>query len=407
MNPKHIVLLGTLDTKASLFAFLKQEIIRRGCIPILIDVSTGGSPPFEGDVSASEIALLGGKDISEIRASKGREWTKQIMQEGARKKIELLNSDGLLDGIMAIGGWYMLAFASEVMRVLPFGIPKLIICSGVRRDVYEIFDHMDVAIMQALVDLADLNEFTQDVLTRGADAICSMAKKPSFTLPRGKAIALTEMGICEKCSQMVKTQLIQEGFRVYPFHSQGIGDAIMESLISQGYFDGVIDIAPAGVIEELFERPRRAGPRRLEAAGERGLPQVLAPCCINITSASPYGKNYEKYASRSRQLKEDNFRIATRYNVEELIEAAKVYAEKLNKAKGPVKFLIPLRGWSSWEWEGSVLYAPEEDRAFVEELKRNLKPSIQVIEVDCNINDPEFANTLVENFKEVYNIVKS
>jgi uncharacterized protein (UPF0261 family) len=366
----------------------------------------GSQPPFEGDVSASEIAQLAGKTIEEIRASKDREWAGQLMLTGARKKLELLHSEGSLNGIIGMGGWSTLWFASNAMRVLPFGIPKLIICSDVRPDMHKLFDLMDVAIMQALIDLSEPNELTRDVLLRGAAAICSMAEKQPFTLPPGKAIAMTEMGITEKCAQIVRRELVSAGFSVYSFHSVGVSDALMESLIDQGYFDGVVDIATAGVIDELFEGARAAGPRRLEAAGERGLPQVIAPSGINITNASPYRKRYEQYASRSRKIVWDEFRIATRYNTEELTAAAKVYAEKLNRARGPVKVLIPLRGWSSMDAEGSVLYAPEEDRVFVEELRRNLKQSIEIEELDCNINDPEFAQALVKSFKSLYKLAK-
>lgn len=172
----------------------------------------------------------------------------------------------------------------------------------------------------------------------------------------------------------------------------------MDDLIAKGFFDGVIDIASAGVIEEIFRGTRAGGPKRLEAAGERGLPQVIAPGSVNITNASLTRRLSEKYSSREKQLKQDEARVETRYNREELITAAKVYAEKLNKAKGPVKFLFPTRGWSSLDREGSVLHAPEEDKVFVEELRRNLKPEIEIRELDCHLEDAEFALALVEAF---------
>jgi uncharacterized protein (UPF0261 family) len=163
----------------------------------------------------------------------------------------------------------------------------------------------------------------------------------------------------------------------------------------------VIDIAPAGVIEELFHGTRAAGPKRLEAAGERGLPQVIAPCSINITNASLSRRQSEKYVSREKKIKQDEARIETRYNREELTTAAGVYAGKLNKARGPVKILFPTRGWSSLDREGSVLHAPEEDKVFVEELRRNLKPEIETEELDCHLEDAEFALALVEAFVQI------
>lgn len=404
MSKKHIVILGTLDTKADLLAYMKQETIKKNCTPILMDISMQDQPPFEGDVSASEIAQLAGKAIEEIRASKDREWVSNIMQVGTRKKLKQLHAEGKVDGIIAIAGWFVTAFAANVMKELPFGIPKMIICTGVRPDINKLFDLMDVAVMQSLTELSELSGLVQDVLLRGVAAVCSMAEKQPFELPSKKAIAMTEVGISGKCAEIVRRELVNAGFSVYSFHSQGKSDAVMDSFIDQGYFDGVVEIAPSGVIEELFGGNRAAGPRRLEAAGDRGLPQVIAPACINVTGANPYRKNYEQYVSRKRIVKWDEFRVSTRYNIEELTTAAKVYAEKLNKARGPVKVLIPLRGWSAMDAEGTVFYAPEEDRAFVEELRKNLKPSIDIEELDCNLNDPEFAQALVDSFKSLYKL---
>jgi uncharacterized protein (UPF0261 family) len=132
---------------------------------------------------------------------------------------------------------------------------------------------------------------------------------------------------------------------------------------------------------------------------------VIAPCSINITGCGPTRKHRERYASRDRILKIDEIRAATRFNTEELEIGAKVYAEKLNKAKGPVAILIPLRGWSSIDREGTILYDPEEDRVFVEELRRYLKPEIGIEEVDCNLEDPQFGLTLVEKFEALQTLM--
>jgi uncharacterized protein (UPF0261 family) len=45
-----------------------------------------------------------------------------------------------------------------------------------------------------------------------------------------------------------------------------------------------------------------------------------------------------------------------------------------------------------------VLYAPEEDKVFVEELRKRLKPEIEIEELDCHLEDAEFALALVEAF---------
>jgi uncharacterized protein (UPF0261 family) len=42
------------------------------------------------------------------------------------------------------------------------------------------------------------------------------------------------------------------------------------------------------------------------------------------------------------------------------------------------------------------LYDPQKDRVFVEELIRHLKPEIEIVELDYNLEDPPFALALVE-----------
>lgn len=401
MGKKSVIVIGTLDTKGEEILFLKQQLEQKQCSVIVIDVSMRNQRFSKADVGPDEIAHLGGSTIEEIWASKDRNWLTKVMERGATEKIRQLHSSGKIGGVIVVGGVTMALFGANVMKLLPFGIPKFIVCPGAMPAyVPKWFDTMDMVIMQGMVDFAGLNEMVINILVRAAGAICGMIADSGEAIPRlpEKAVAITQLGWSEKCAGVVKKQLEDRGYQVYTFHAEGIGDRAMEDLILQGFFNGVIDIATGGVIEEIFDGTRAAGPQRLEAAGERGLPQVIAPGSINVTNAGPARRQAEKYMSRERKLKHDEFRIETRYNREELITAARVYAEKLNKAKGPVKILFPTQGWSSLDREGSVLHAPEEDKVFVEELRRNLKPEIEIKELNCHLEDAEFALALVEAF---------
>lgn len=395
------MLLGTLDTKGEELLFLKDQIEQRSCEVVMIDVSMGGEPLTRAEVGPEEIARSGGKSLEEIRESQDRSTITQIMEKGAIARVKQLCSEGRLDGIVAMGGVSMALFGGHVMETVPFGVPKFIVCPGAMPAyISSWFNATDVTVMQSIVDFAGLNELVKNVLVRVAGGICGMAQATdvsSVRLPK-KSIAITQFGFSENCARLVRQHLEERRYIVYPFHAQGIGDRAMDNLIMEGFFDGVIDIVSCGVIEEMFKGNRGAGPKRLEAAGERGLPQVIAPCSINITNAGPNRRYAEKYASRERKYKIDDLRILTRYNAEELTLAAKVYADKLNKAKGPVKILIPTRGWSSLDRNGSILHSPEEDKVFVDELRRHLKPEIQIERLDVHLEDPPFAQALVESF---------
>jgi uncharacterized protein (UPF0261 family) len=151
----------------------------------------------------------------------------------------------------------------------------------------------------------------------------------------------------------------------------------------------------------MYSGNRAASKERLDAICESGIPLVLAPCCLNLTGCGVTRTNREKYVSRPH-IEIDELRGMTRFNQEELTDAAHAYAEKLNKAKGPVRFVVPSKGWSSIDREGSILHNPKEDRVFVEELRKNLRPSIPIVEVPCNLEDKEFAEALVMNFGEIF-----
>jgi uncharacterized protein (UPF0261 family) len=159
----------------------------------------------------------------------------------------------------------------------------------------------------------------------------------------------------------------------------------------------VIEIVPAGLIEEQFKGNRPAGMARLDAAGERGIPQVWAPCCLNLTGSGPTRTNREKYVASGRVLQIDEMRSMCRFPVDEMIIGAKLYAEKINNARGPIKLVVPLRGWSSLDREGSILYDPQEDQIFIEELKKHLQVPLEIEEVDCNLEDMDTAKALVNS----------
>jgi uncharacterized protein (UPF0261 family) len=406
VTAKSIIVLGTLDTKGEQILFLKDRITQRGHQAIIVDLSMGGTPLFQADITPQEIAQAAGKGIEEITASRDRSMATRVMEAGAMKKIRELDSLKKIDGIIAVGGATMALVGAHIMEGFPFGVPKIIVCPAAMPAYINLwFSTMDVAIMQSIVEFAGLNELLKDVLARAAGAICGMAEEASpsgsLRVPKG-SIAITQFGFTDNCGKYVRQYLEEKGYVVYPFHAQGISDRAMDSLIEQGYFDGVIEIAPAGVIEEIFEGHRAAGPKRLEAAGKRGIPQVIAPGSINLTGCGITRKHREKYATRERVMKIDEIRAMTRFNDEELRIGAKAYAEKLNQAKGRVSILFPLRGWSSLDREDSILYDPQKDRVFVEELIRNLKPEIEIVEVDCNLEDPPFALALVEKLDSLY-----
>jgi len=403
---KTIVILGTIDTKGEQLQFLKKKIEVRGHAALIMDLSMGAVPSFPGDIPAAEVARIAGHSIEDLVARRNRSASTDVMIAGAQQKVLELLSKREIDGIVALGGATMALIGSRVMSKLPFGIPKVIATpAAMPTYIAEWFGAMDIVVMQVIMEFAGMNNLLTAVLTQVAGAISGMVQESPHYSTLGlpyPSVAITQMGFNEQCALEVKRLLEEKGYNVYPFHANGISDRSMERLIAQGYLDGLIDIVPAGLIEELFQGNRAAGMERLDAPIERGMPLVLAPSTFNVTGCGPTRRMKEHFINRSRILKTDEIRFMTRYEPDEMRQGARLYAEKLNRAKGPVKFLVPLKGWSSIDKPGSVLYNPEEDRAFVDELKAYLKPEIQIEELDCNLEDREFAHALVESFEKIF-----
>jgi uncharacterized protein (UPF0261 family) len=406
-----VVIVGTLDTKAEQIDFLSEKIRQLGHSTIIIDTSTGARSPTGADITCDRVAEAAGTSMAEIWGMKERQKITSLMIAGTIRITGELLAAGRLDGILSLGGAGAATVGTSVMKALPFGIPKLMVSSAAGIEAYagKWFGTGDIMMMNTIVDLAGLNAMVKSILSRAAGSISGMVGQVPDSLSEivshgdKPLIAMTEDGASEKCASYVRDRLKKRGYDVVVFHAQGIGDRAMEEMIDQGYFEGVVDISLIGVSDELFEGNRPGGPHRLEMAGKRGIPQVLAPCGLNLTGAGPTRKNAEKYASRPRIHKVDDLRMGTRLNEEELLLTARTIAKKLNQATGPVKFLIPLKGWSNYDPPGSVLYAPEEDMILVKELKKLLRHEIQIKEIDANLEDPMFAQALVDGFEELMN----
>jgi uncharacterized protein (UPF0261 family) len=399
---KKIVILGTADTKGEQLQFLKNRIEAHGFEAFLMDISMGGNPSFKADITPSEIAALAGRDIDEIISSKDRSTITNAMTFGAQQKALDLLSKGDLNGIGALGGTTLALAGSRVMAQLPFGIPKVIATpAAMPAYVGRWFGANDLTVMQLIMEIAGMNDLVKNMLSQVAGAICGMVEESydykSLKLPY-PSIAITQIGFSDQCAKNVERLLEEKGYSVYPFHAQGISDRAMDRLIAQGFFDGVIEIVPAGLIEERFKGNRAAGMERLDAALERGMPQVWAPCCLNLTGAGPTRTNRRKYLASGRVFEIDEMRAMTRFPLDELIVGAKLYAEKINKAKGPLKLVVPLKGWSSIDSQSGILYDPDEDQIFIEELKKNLKPGVlEIQEIDGNLEEMATAKALVDS----------
>lgn len=401
---KRILIISTLDTKEEETTYLSERIQALGLKPVLMDIAMRGSGSSKADITPGQVAAAGESSLKEIHSLSDREKITAIMLKGA-KRIEMqLFEDGKIDGAIAIGGSTGSLMATEIMQSLPFGVPKVMVsCTASIPGLSTRYIRTsDMVLFHSVIEIFGVTDILKNVLDRAACALAGMVQG-AISSPRpskGKAIAMTMLGPCEECATEVRLGLEKKGYQVIGLTATGVGDRAMEEMVSQGFFQGVIDLTPGGVGENLFGFMRDAGPHRLESAGEMGIPQIISTCSVN--HMTPAKSKYKPEYHERRKYNLDRFRTWLRLSPDELIQVADVFAEKVNRSKGPVKFVIPLKGWSSVDIPGNPTHDPEEDRIFIEELRRRLKPEIEIVEVNANLEDPEFAKAIVKAALEIF-----
>ncbi|MBW2514584.1 MAG: Tm-1-like ATP-binding domain-containing protein [Deltaproteobacteria bacterium] len=402
--PKRILIISTLDTKGVETLYLKEKIESLGFSAMLMDLSMRTSAEHTAEITNAQVAEAGGSSIEDIGQSRERSRITKIMTSGASKLATRYHAQGTIDGVIAMGGSTGTLMASEVMRSLPFGVPKVVISSTAALPGLSTryIGTGDIVLFHSVIEISGLSNLLKNVMDRAAHAITGMVHETVTPLVagEGKAIALTMLGPCESCASAVRQALEQSGYQVIGFSAAGIGDRAMEQMIAEGFFQGVIDLAPGGVGEHLFGFMRDAGPFRLENAGRMGIPMLVSTCSVN--HMTPSKSKYKAEYHQRRKYDLDKFRTWIRLSPEELQQVARVFAEKLNKAAGPVRVLVPQKGWSSVDRPGNPTHDPLEDHLFVEELQKSLRPDIEIVKVDANMEDEAFAQAVVEIARRLF-----
>ncbi|MFZ5865910.1 MAG: Tm-1-like ATP-binding domain-containing protein [Thermodesulfobacteriota bacterium] len=394
--PPTVVIVGTLDTKGDEVGYLKGLIQDAGCATLIVDVGTLHPPTVVPDITREEIASRAGTTLETIAKNKDRRQAVEAMIQGGSALVRELHRDGRLSALISVGGGTGTHIGAGIMRALPLGVPKLMVSTVASRDMSDLIGTKDIAVMHSVVDILGLNPISKKILSNAAAAIAGMAKSQGRIVSDKPIIGLTSFGFITEGAMRVKAMLEGLGYEVAPFHANGTGGMAMEDLIDQGLISGVLDLALHEFSDQMYDGYCGAiGPGRLEAAGRAGIPQVVVPGgldCIVLEFNSP-----ETMPERvkGRKVFWYDFRSGVRTSPGDVDSLAATIAEKLNRALGPTKFVVPMRGWSEADVEGGPLYEPSTNRLFMTKLKSLLNGNIDVVEVDAHINDEAFARAAV------------
>lgn len=393
---KTVVIVGSLDTKGKEFAFVKELIEKRGLKTLVVDFGVMGPPALPADIARQEVAKAGGGDLARLESGKHKDEAMQVMADGLAVVVRKLYDDGKLDGILGMGGSGGTSIATTAMRTLPVGVPKVMVSTVGGGDVSTYAGTKDITFIPSIVDVAGINSISGTIYANAAGAISGMVQveKPE-SLETKPLITASMFGNTTKAVDHAREIIESMGYEVLVFHATGTGGKTMESLISDGYIAGSLDITTTELADEVCGGVFSAGAERCLAASRAGIPAVLVPGCVDMANFWGVETVPEKYQKRKLYKWNPNVTLL-RTNVEENMRMGEMIAKAANEASAPVAILLPLKGVSMLDSPGGEFWDPEADQACYQAIKKNVRSGIPVIEMDNNINDPVFSGKAAE-----------
>jgi uncharacterized protein (UPF0261 family) len=413
-----VLVIGTMDTKGRESAYLAKRLHEQGCEVLVMDVGILGEPEeIRCDISRRMVAEAAGTTIDDLRNAGSRGKAVEGMREGAKFIARTLAEQRRIHGAISLGGAEGAVLAAAVMQEMPLGMPKTIvspIASG-QRTFGPFVGTADICVMHSVVDILGLNRIARPVYDNAAAGVAGAALAYELALmtraagAARKQIAATMLGNTTRPLMHIRPCFEADCGDLVIFHANGVGGAALEEQVEAGQIDGVIDYTLSEIIGHIAGGFHDAGPRRLEAAGRKGLPQIVVPGCVDFMVCGPRSQLPAKWRDRPSYYHNPEFTLV-RATQEEQCEAARQISAKLSAARGKVLLMVPTRGLSVPNCEldqtglPGLFWDPPLDAAFRAELRRNLDPRVEYCELDAHINDEVFSLAVLDAARTVFSV---
>ena len=394
-----IYLIATLDTKGVEAGWIRESLMRQGHRVTLVDVGSSGDPQVDPDIDRAMVFEAAGTSWSVVRSDQDRGEAVAAAAHGVAQLIRRHADQGLVEGVLSIGGSAGTSIGTSALRALPLGIPKVMVSTMASGQVRPYVADKDLCMINSVVDIAGINRVSRIVLSQAADAMSGMVngRKQVFAQaspPEKPLVAASMFGVTTPCVQVARGVLEQAGYEVLIFHATGTGGQAMESLIREGLIAGVLDITTTELADELVGGVLTAGPGRLTAASELGVPQVISVGALDMVNFGSPETVPQKFADR---LFYQHNPVVTlmRTSVSECRQLGKEVGRKVAMSNGPAEVLFPCQGVSAIDAEGQAFEDQEARMALLEGLKSTCGAKRMEV-MDAHINDLEFAQAAAQ-----------
>jgi uncharacterized protein (UPF0261 family) len=383
----HVFLLATLDTKGAEAALVRDSLRKSRVSVRVVDVSCQGEPAFDAEVTREQVFAAAGVSLKEC-ADRGV--AVSAAAAGATRLVSEAYERREVAGVLAIGGSAGTTIGTAAMRALPMGVPKLMVSTLASGQVRPYVGDKDIVMFNSVVDFAGVNRLSRLVLQNAAAAMIGMVTHPPERSHADKPlIAATMFGVTTPCVSQAKEVLEAAGYEVFVFHATGSGGQAMESLIRDGLIAGVLDITTTELADELVGGVLSAGPTRLTAAAQHGVPQVVSVGALDMINFGPRETVPAKFASRKFHVHNATVTLMRTTEDENAALGAEV-CRKLVDARGPTTIMLPLEGVSAIDRTGQPFDDPAARNALFDAIRRH-HADVELIELPHHINDPDFA----------------
>jgi uncharacterized protein (UPF0261 family)/ABC-type branched-subunit amino acid transport system ATPase component len=393
---------GTFDTKGRELFYLRNCLEKLGLRTVTVDLSTSGTPS-PAMVHPREVARHHPRGERAVftgdRGSAVTEMAVAFEHFVARRRD--------LGGLVSAGGSGGTALATQAMRRLPVGVPKVMVSSVASGDVRPYVGPSDICMMYSVTDISGINRISERVLANAAHALAGMIAYGRADGTRSEtkpAIGLTMFGLTTPCVQAVTKQL-EARYDCLVFHATGTGGQSMEKLVDSGLLAGVIDVTTTEITDEIVGGVLSAGPGRLDAMIRARSPYVGSCGAVDMVNFWAMDTVPERF--RARNLYRHNPNVTLMRTTPE--EAAKIggfLVDKLNRMEGPVRFLIPEGGVSGIDAPGKPFWDPAADKALFDVIAERFRAGHdrRLVRLPHHVNDPAFADALVAAFNEIAHV---
>ena len=405
VSSPEILIIGTLDTKSVEIGAVADHVESLGACVLLLDTSGRAYPGRTSAdlafgrhvITREEVAAAAGKKGGEVEALPRGE-SVATMRIGVAQHVKRLHGEGAIDGAICVGGAGAYV-ARDAFAALPVGFPKLIVsplASGSR--IFEPYvGTRDVAILHSVADIVGINPVTSAIYRTAAGYIVGAARAapPSDDVGSQQTIVISMNGNTTPALMLAKEALERAGRSIVAFHANGVGGRALEEFVATGAAVAVLDYTTTELAGREIGGLMDAGPDRMETAGRLGIPQVLVPGCLDFITCGLQSVAEAEFPGRKMFMHNPELTLI-RLTPDEMSEMGRIFAEKANRAIGPVVICVPLRGLSVNDAEGGLFWDPVADEAFTEALTRYLEPKVTLHLLPHHINDEQFVNRVLE-----------